>query len=318
MGSLANMKIDFTAVDWAGLLSASSIITSIVFIFIIGTVRGLLIRYVRKDAEILDKDQRRWIIRIKNIAAVLIMFGLIMIWAPQLHTFAISIAAFAVALVVATKEMILCLTGAIMRATSQPFKVGEWVSIDGLTGEVVDLDAFSFRLQEVDMDGKTYQFTGRTVTVPNAKLFTHNVINANFFKSYIFEDVRVAVQYADIDPTEALNMLKEIASKYFAPYRENALAFNRKIRRRAGVDIGSGEPVFDLTTSELGHYQLHARLFLPTPLAAGVGSEISREFLARIFATRKSAALENKQEEEARMAQTPQAGPSATKAPPSG
>src|SRR5690606_25179459 len=99
---------------------------------------------------------------------------------------ALSITAFVVALVVATKEMILCLTGAIMRATTQPFKAGEWITIDGVTGEVIDLDAFAFRLQEVDMSGKTYQFTGRTITIPNSKLFTHNVENANFFKAYIF------------------------------------------------------------------------------------------------------------------------------------
>lgn len=87
---------------------------------------------------ILYKDQRQWIIRIKNTSAALVLLALLFIWAPQLHTFAISIAAFAVALVIATKEMIMCFMGAIMRASSQPFNVGEWVTVDGVTGEVVD------------------------------------------------------------------------------------------------------------------------------------------------------------------------------------
>jgi len=298
MNSLANLPIDFGAIEWKDLLSLGSIVTSILFIGAIMLVRGFLIRYLRKDVEILGKEQRRWIIRVKNTAAILIVFGLFLIWAPQLHTFALSIAAFAVALVVATKEMILCLTGAIMRATSQPFKVGEWVTVDGVTGEVIDLDAFSFRLQEVDMEGKTYQFTGRTITVPNSKLFTANIENSNFFKSYIFEDVRVAVQYNDIAPEAALQILKDIAEKVFAPYRDNALLFNRKIRRRAGIDIGSAEPVFDLTTSELGHYQFHARFFVPTNNAAEVGSEVSKEFLTRMHKLRTGIQDKKKQEEE--------------------
>ncbi len=298
MNSLSNLKIDFAAIEWSALLSTSSIITSIIFILAVGAVRGFLVRYVRKDAEILGKEQRSWIIRIKNTAAVFIIIGLIFIWAPELHTFAISIAAFAVALVVATKEMILCLTGAIMRATSQPFKVGEWVTIDGVTGEVVDLDAFSFRLQEVDMEGKTYQFTGRTITVPNSKLFTSNVENSNFFKTYIFEDVRVAVQYSDIDPGKALAMLKKISEKHFEAHRKDALAFNKKIRRRAGVDIGTADPIYDLTTSELGHYQLHARLFLPTAIASGIGSDISTEFLTKVYKMRHEAKEDLKLEEE--------------------
>lgn len=287
MNSLANIPIDFSALDFKDLFSTSSIVTSILLMIAVMLARSFLVRYVRKDAEVLDKDQRRWTIRIKNASVIIIVIGLVLIWAPQLHTFAISIAAFAVALVVATKEMILCLTGAIMRATSQPFKVGEWITVDGVTGEVVDLDAFAFRLQEVDMEGKTYQFTGRTITIPNSKLFTTNIENANFFKAYIFEDVRVAVQYADMDPGAAMDALRDIAEKYFAPYRDDSVAFNRKIRRRAGIDIGSAEPVFDLTTSELGHYQFHVRFFLPTAVAANIGSDVSRDFLSYVHDVRK-------------------------------
>ncbi len=286
MNSLSKLPIDFSDLDWSVFLSAGSLFTSLLLIITAIIARGFLIRYVRRDTEILDKEQRRWIIRIKNSSAVIILIGLILIWAPQLHTFAISIAAFAVALVVATKEMILCLVGAVMRATSQPFKVGEWITVDGVTGEVIDLDAFAFRLQEVDMEGKTYQFTGRTITIPNSKLFTANVENSNFFKAYIFEDVRVAVQYSDIDPAAAMDALHEIAERHFAPYREDSTTFNRKIRRRAGIDIGPAEPVFDLTTSELGHYQFHARFFLPTGIAATVGSDVSKDFLAHIHKMR--------------------------------
>jgi small-conductance mechanosensitive channel len=290
MGSLSKIPIDFGAISWSDLFSYSSLFSSILLFMAVGIIRSLLIRYIRKDSEVLDKDQRRWTIRIKNAAVIAIAVGLILIWAPQLQTLAISIAAFAVALVVATKEMILCLTGAIMRATSKPFKAGDWITVDGVTGEVIDMDAFSFQLQEVDMTGKTFQFTGRTITVPNAKLFTTNIENANFFKVYMYEEVRVAVQYNDINPQDALNALKEIAEKHFAPYRDDALAFNRKVRRRAGVDIGNGEPSFDLTTSELGHYQFHARVFVPTSIAAQTGADISKDFLTEIYNLRQKAA----------------------------
>ena len=290
MNSLSHIPMNFREIQWESLLSFGAIFTSVVLIVTVVFVRGFLIRHIRKDDEILAKEQRRWIIRIKNTAAVLILIGLILIWAPQLHTFALSIAAFAVALVVATKEMILCLVGAVMRATSQPFKVGEWVTVDDFTGEVIDLDAFSFRLQEVDMEGKTYQFTGRTVTIPNSALFSSKIVNANFFKAYIFEDVRVAVQFTDIDPVAALDALKASVEKQFEPLRKDAVTFNKKIRKRAAIDVGPAEPVYDLTTSELGHYQFHARLFVPTAQASDIGSEISKDFLSRIYKMRAANA----------------------------
>ncbi len=284
-------------IDWAsvrGFFTASSMLTSLMSIAAVMFGRRLLIRRVWRDSEVLAKEQRSWIIRIKNGSAILLVVGLVLIWAPQLHTFALSIAAFAVAVVVATKEMILCLMGAIMRVTSQPFKTGDWISIDGVTGEVVDLDAFSFRLQEVDMKGKSYQFTGRTVVIPNGKIFSSNVENANFFKSFIFEDIKIAVQYADIDPEAASAALAKITEKYFIPFRTEAQAFNRKIRRRAGIAIGLAEPSYDLSTSDVGHYHFSVRVFVPTQAAASVRADITRDFLAFIYKQRK--ALQAKKE----------------------
>lgn len=295
MNSWVKFPFDLSSVEWEAFLSLGSLITSLAYVAVIVLARGFLIRHVRRDDEILGKEQRSWIIRIKNTAGILMVVGLIMIWAPQLHTFALSITAFAVALVVATKEMILCLTGAIMRATSNQFKVGDWVTVDNVTGEVIDMDPLSFRLQEVDMEGKTYHFTGQTITVPNAKLFTSNVVNANFFKAYIFEDVRVTVQYMDIDPDAAMGVLQDVVDTYFEPHKKDALAFNKKIRKKEGIEIGTAQPLYDLTTSDFGHYRFHVRLFLPTAQAVNIGSDISRDFLGKIHIMRERAMNENKE-----------------------
>jgi small-conductance mechanosensitive channel len=299
MDYFQQLNAELQTLDLGEIFTASSLFTTIVLISVIFFVRRALVRYIWRDAEVLAKEQRRWIIRIKNISAILLLMGLVLIWAPQLHTFALSIAAFAAAVVIATKEMILCLMGAIMRATSQPFRAGDWITIDGVMGEVIDLDAFSFRLQEVDMKTKSYQFTGRTIAVPNSKLFSSNVENANFFKAYIFEDVRVGVQGNEVDPSAVMQALREISEQHFARYRTEAVAFNRKIRRRAGIDIGPAEPAYDLTTSEMGHYQFHVRLFLPTPVAAAVGSEITRDFLTRVYAMRQKIAEEKEARQKA-------------------
>jgi len=273
-------------IDIKSILTASDMLTSLLLLALILIARRMMIQQVWGKTEVLSKDQRRWIIRIKNISIITVILGMTLIWAPQLHTLALSIAAFAAAVVVATKEMILCVMGAIMRMTSQSFKVGDWISIDGMTGEVIDLDAFSFSLQEVDSKGKTYTFTGRTIIIPNSKLFTANVENANFFKTYLFEDIRIVVQHNDIGPVAASTALNAIAEKHFTPYRTDAQSFNRKIRRRAAIGIGQAEPVYDLVTTDTGHYVFMCRLFLPTGVAAKTRSAITREFLEYIYRQR--------------------------------
>lgn len=297
---LEQVATEIKSIDLGVVFSTSSILTTLVFLVVVWLARRVAIKYVWRDAEVLSKDQRSWIIRIKNFSAFIIILGMILIWAPQLHTFALSLAAFAVAVVVATKEMILCVMGAIVRVTTTPFRSGDWITVDGTTGEVVDIDAFTFRLQEVDMKGKSYQFTGRTISIPNSRLFSTSVENANFFKSYLFEDIRIAVPHDDIQPAEEMRAFREIAERYFTPYRNEAVAFNRKIRRRTGMGIGSAEPAFDLSTTDLGHYVFQVKMFLPTIAAASVRADITHDFLDYIQTCRRALQDKQKAEEEAR------------------
>ena len=102
MDYFQQLNAELQTLDLGEIFTASSLFTTIVLISVIFFVRRALVRYIWRDAEVLAKEQRRWIIRIKNISAILLLMGLVLIWAPQLHTFALSIAAFAAAVVIAT------------------------------------------------------------------------------------------------------------------------------------------------------------------------------------------------------------------------
>lgn len=62
--------------------------------------------------------QRRWTTPVRNLLLFLGLIGLALISAPQLQTFALSLTAVAVAIIVATKELILYLSGSFLRASS--------------------------------------------------------------------------------------------------------------------------------------------------------------------------------------------------------
>jgi len=200
-----------------------------------------------------------------------------MIWAPQLHTFALSLAAFAVALVVATKEMILCLTGSLLRISTRTYKVGDWITLDGIMGEVMDIDAFSTRVEEIDT--KTSQFTGKKIIIPNSKLFTSQVENRNFAKNYIFQDVSLSVQSGDLGPTDLLEQFQLIVNRHIDPLREDAAKFTRRVARKAGIDFRDSGPTFGLRTTDLGHYVFTAKIFIPTSESDTITLSIAREFL---------------------------------------
>jgi len=145
-------------------------------------------------------------------------------------------------------------------------------------------------VQEIDPTGKTYQFTGRSIQIPNSKFLTANVENANFIKDHVYHDVPITVQYADLDPAALTAELQKITEKYFAPLREEAVKFNKKIEKKVALDFAEPEPQFFLRTTDIGHYVHSVRMFVPTRQAAQIGADITRDFLSYVHQARNKNA----------------------------
>jgi len=258
------------------------IISSLIIVGAFLLVRVFLVRLVKSGPEILTEEQRRWQVRIKNTTWIAILIGLFFVWAPQLQTLALSITAFALAVVIATKELITCVIGGLLRAGGRAFKVGDWLSVDGITGEVIDLDAFGLRLQEIDLAGKTYQFTGKTHYVFNNRLLASSFSNLTFMKNFVVHDVQVPLQHVSVDPELLMGKFQEITEKHFAPHREEANQFNAEFERVSGLDMHDAEPQIFLHCRDHSHYVFTARLLAPTKLAARLGSDITQEFVSLV------------------------------------
>lgn len=257
-------------------------LTSLVLIFGLIIGRYVLVRIIRGKTEILDKDQRRWINRINNTAKVAGLIALIFVWAPQLHTFALSLTAVAVAVVLTTKELLMCITGGFLRASTKPFDIGDWVKVDEVTGEVMSITAMTTLIEEIDTTNASYQFTGRTIQIPNSKFLSINIENQNFLKDHVYQDIPITVQYADLDPALLMKQLEKITEKYFSPFREGATKFNKKIEKKAAVDFADADPQYFLKTTDNGHNIYTVRFFVPTKQAATLSANITRDFLSYI------------------------------------
>lgn len=263
-------------------------ITSFVVIAIFLILRTALVHVIKRKAEILDKDQRRWINRINNITTILIVIGLALIWAPQLHTFALSLTAVAVAIVLITKELLMCLTGGFLRASSHPFEVGDWINVDGVTGEVMQITATMTILEKVDVTHGYYDLTGETIQIPNSRFLTANVENLNFTKKYIYSNFNIVVQFTDSNPTELKTSLSTIINSVVDPYLKESSAFNKKIERKTGVDFADIQPSLSLKTTDLGHYKFSVRVFVPTSVASKIEDEITTRFLNECYTAKET------------------------------
>lgn len=276
---------EFTAIVSA--VDIRRIVITAVLILALLVARWLIIRLIRHGAEILNENQRKWISQVRNGLFVVALVGLVFIWLPEIETFALSITAVAVAFVIATKELILCVSGTIYRASTNLFQVGDWIEVGPHFGEVVDQNVASTVIQEVDRED--YVFTGHSVSVPNSMLFTHPVINHSFQKRYVFHSFEIITD-PDANPFEAIPRLVALLKELSQDFSEAAARYNALVERRTGIDIPGSEPRFTVQTNEIGKQVLKTTIFCPTDKAANIQFAITEAYFGWYYGNRAASA----------------------------
>ncbi len=266
-------------------LGERRILLTAIFLVLISVARWLLIRLIRGGADIMTENQRRWINQVKNGFFVVVLLGLAFVWLPEIETFALSITAVAVAFVIATKELILCVSGTVYRASSNLFQVGDWIEIGTHFGEVVDHNLASTTLQEIDRN--EYVHTGQSVTLPNSFLLTNSIVNHSFQKRYVFLAFELTTEL-DANPYGAIEPLTELIKTKSNDFAEVALRYNALIERRSGIDIPGPEPRFTVTTNEIAKPVLKVTVFCPTERACEFQQAVTKEFFGWYFSNRVS------------------------------
>ncbi len=263
--------------DYVLLASQEKLLLSLFVIVLFALVRVVIIRLIRRKREILTEKQRRTISAVKNLNWFFVALLLVYLWFPEIKNFAFSIAAVTVALVIATKELILCFSGSLLKASSGAFSIGDWIEVGDTRGEVIEYNLFATTLQEISNENR-YSFSGKTVVVPNSAFLTTPVKNLNFMKRYVFHTFSVITNL----PFQAAAMSALIEQKlahYSEHFIEVAHRYNSFIESHAGIDIPCPDPQIHYSTNNEGRRIITVTLFCPTNEAV----VIEQKTIADIF-----------------------------------
>lgn len=239
------------------------VIASLLFILLILGLRLLLVRLISRQVKMPAEQRRRWLITSRNVLILILVAGLIIVWANELRTLAVSLLAIAVALVIATKELILCFSGALLRGASNAYDLGDRIEIAGLRGEVIDINYFAATLREVGPGRSGQQYTGRSVTVPHSLLLNNSVINEAFTGSYLIHLFTVPWKIEE-DWQRAEKLLLKAAQDECEPILESIRLHMKKLENRHGIEPPTLDPRVSLEIPEPG--RIHFLVRIPVSL----------------------------------------------------
>ena len=194
------------------------VVESVLMVVALLVLRGVLLNlYLRRHPHYSIEEKRRSLVLSRNLTLILTIFGLAIIWATQIQTLALSMFAVAAAIVVATKELIMCLSGSILRSVTKQYSVGDYIEVNGLRGRVVDINLLNTLMMQIGPNPLVGQLSGKTLSFPNSLLLNHSVRRDNILGDYVIHTVEIPVPI-HLDSDVIVGRLKAVLEPLCQPY----------------------------------------------------------------------------------------------------
>lgn len=267
-------------------LLQSSVLASATLLTALFAIRLLAGRTLKRWEGLPPLAARRWTASLRNVLILVAIVGLVMIWAPQLRTFALSLTAFAVASVIAMKELILCFSGSALRALSRAYSVGDYIEIGGKRGEVVDFNLLVTRLREFEKQDGSFHRTGKEIILPHSLLFSspvrvegHAGGRVRHVFSMTFEpDANLFAQHADIEAA-AFDAYETTDAGHPRGEQDAHTASGAEDDRSPSLTVSIG-------TSDIGKYRLQVTFYSMPEFVDDTEQAIARSIGDRVHTLR--------------------------------
>ncbi len=218
-----NSKYLKALIENASIDIAERLFFTVLFIAIVWVIRKIILRFIRKKAT----NERTKFVWNKYSYYVFFAISLIIIfdlWFKAFNNVITLIGLIAAGIAFALKEPIVNLFGWVYIVWRGPIKTGDRIEIDNHYGDVIEITPFHFDMFEIRnwIDGDLY--TGRVISIPNAKVF--NFANSNYSSGYksIWNQTKVTITF-ESDWKKAKEILLEIA-KENSNYQDTQATFD--------------------------------------------------------------------------------------------
>jgi small-conductance mechanosensitive channel len=179
---------------------------------------------------------------ISLIAALVLVIGLLSIWFDDPSRLATAIGLVTAGLAFALQKVVTALAGYIVIIRGKTFGVGDRIVMGGVRGDVVALDFTQTTIMEmgqpppVQRDDpamwiKSRQYTGRIVTVSNARVFDTPVYNYTREFPYLWGELTIRTPY-EVDRDRVERLLLDIAERHTATLQQLGDEDRRELARR--------------------------------------------------------------------------------------
>jgi small-conductance mechanosensitive channel len=186
-------------------------------------------------------------IAVQVVAALLIV--LVIVGPPSQLSTVIGLAT--AGLTVALKDFIVAFFGWFALMGRNGIRIGDWIEIEGVGGEVVEIGILKTVLLEVGDSGNTGHPSGRRVSFVNSFAIEGHYFNFSTAGQWLWDQLQVALPAAG-DPYQLTQQIREIVERTTAADASEAEKDWERVTHQYGTRPFSAKPVTDLQPGASG------------------------------------------------------------------
>ena len=221
-----NQAVEILGVRLVGVNAENGIklLFTLVFIALVFFLGKLLRRFVSHALHGRDERLTFWVRQgVALGTGLLLILGLVSIWFDDPTRLATGIGLVTAGLAFALQKAVTAVAGYFIILRGKTFNVGDRITMGGVRGDVIALGFMQTTIMEMGqppsvqnadpaMWVRSRQYTGRVVTVSNARIFDEPVYNYTREFPYLWEEMSVPIRF-DGDRDRAERILLEVADQ---------------------------------------------------------------------------------------------------------
>jgi small-conductance mechanosensitive channel len=177
----------------------------------------------------------------RNIIFVTAIILIVLVWLRPQQNLTVVIGLAVAGIILASQSAISSFGGYLLIVSSNIYGIGDRISIDNVTGDVMDIGFMRTTIMEIGQWVKADQYTGRIVTISNKALYDNPVFNYTRNWGYLWDEIMIPVTYTS-NWRRASDIMSDLGNKHTAQLQEDAEAKLTKLIDRFPLKQTKVEP----------------------------------------------------------------------------
>ncbi|TYP96779.1 mechanosensitive ion channel-like protein [Tenacibaculum adriaticum] len=219
----------------------------ILVIFILGIVQ-LLRKFLQKnlpDTNTRYKSQKG----IEVLGYFFILIFSFTYFTGNIKDFALAVGLLTAGITITLQELILSIAGSIYIFFVKVYKPGDRIEINGIKGDVIDIDSVYTTMMEIGEWVTSDNYSGRIVKLSNAFVFRGPVYNYSKDFPFIWDEFNLPIRYgSDIDL--AKKIIIQIASDKLSEYVNDSISKWKTVVDKYYIENAQVEPTLAITMTD--------------------------------------------------------------------